>query len=93
MLFRNPTNNYAEEVSIPGLWTFLFGTFYFIAKGIWTHALLSALLALCTFGISWLIYPFFASGIVRAHYGKKGWVEIGPHYFATPLIGTYPPRE
>jgi hypothetical protein len=57
MTFENPANGYREEIQSPGLYTLLFGGFYFIAKGIWIHALLGFLLAFPTFFISWLIYP------------------------------------
>jgi hypothetical protein len=70
----NPTNGLRKE-TIPFLWTFIFGGFYFIAHGIWTHALISLLLAIPTFGISWLFYPFFAKSIVLNYYLKMGWVE------------------
>ena len=86
MLFQNPSNGYIEESSNCGLWTLLFGFFYFAVKGIWTHAVVGFLVACCTFGISWLIYPFFATEIVRKSYLKRGWREIGPHtvQFDTP---------
>jgi hypothetical protein len=74
--FRNPTNGYIEEVQFPGLWTFLFGGLYFATKGIWTHFIAGFVLAVCTFGVSWFIYPFFASDIIRSHYLRKGWVEV-----------------
>ena len=83
MLFRNPANNYVEESAAPWLFTLLFGFFYFAVKGIWTHVLISVVLAFCTFGVSWLVYPFFANGIVRTYYRRKGWIEIGPDQFST----------
>ena len=76
MKFKNPLNGYVEEVSSVWLWVLLFGTIYFAVKGVWTHALVSFVFALLTAGISWLIYPFFASGIMRKYYLKKGWVEV-----------------
>ena len=76
MKFKNPSNDHIEKISSPGLWTFLFGSFYFAFKGVWSHALISFILALVTVGISWLIYPFFASSIMRKHYLNKGWSEI-----------------
>jgi hypothetical protein len=33
-------------------------------------------LAFLTFGISWLIYPFFARRIVETNYLRKGWVPV-----------------
>ena len=76
MKFKNPTNGYIEEVGSPGLWVFLFGFFYFAIKGVWTHAIAGLLLAGVTLGLSWLIYPFFASGIMRKHYLSRGWLEV-----------------
>ena len=76
MKFKNPSNGYIEEVSSGvWLWVLLFGTIYFVVKGVWTHALVSLIFGLLTVGISWLIYPFFASGM-RRYYLKKGWIEV-----------------
>ena len=77
MKFKNPLNNYIEEIS-PVTWLFvlLFGCIYFAIKGVWSHAFAGFLLALFTAGISWLIYPFFANEIMRKHYLRKGWIEI-----------------
>lgn len=52
------------------LWCLLFGCFYFMVRGIWTHAVISILLAIITYGISWLIYPFFAKKIAMNHWKK-----------------------
>jgi hypothetical protein len=67
MQFRNPNNGYVETASVPFLWTLLFGCFYFAVKGIWSHAIIAGILAICTGGIAWLIYPFFAKRIVRSN--------------------------
>ena len=75
MKFINPVNGYIEEATAPWLWTLLFGPIYFAVKGIWTHFAAGILLGLVTYGISWLIYPFFANGIVKTHYFRKGWRE------------------
>jgi len=40
------------------------------------HFLGSAILAVCTFGVSWLIYPLFAPGIIRKMYEDKGFVQM-----------------
>ena len=76
MLFRNPQNGFTEAVNGAGLWCFLFGALYFAYKGIWSHAVISFVAALCTCGISWLVYPFFASGIIRKSYLQRGWSEV-----------------
>jgi len=77
MKFKNPANDYSEEISvIVWFWMLLFGPFYFVFKGIWGHAVGSAVLVVLTGGIAWLIYPFFAKSIIRKHYLRHGWIEI-----------------
>jgi hypothetical protein len=77
MRFENPSNGYVEEVTLAPLWCLVFGCIYFAVKGVWTHAVAALLLAFVTFGLSWLIYPFFASQIMRTHYLRRGWIELG----------------
>ena len=72
--FRNPTNNYVENFSLAWLWCLLFGSFYFAFRGVWMHAILSAVLAIVTGGLSWLFYPFFARRILINHYLREGWI-------------------
>ena len=76
--FENPTNGYHELAtdSASWLWCLLFGPIYFAVKGIWTHAVVSFILALCTFGVSHFLYPFFVYTIVEGHYRRKGWLEV-----------------
>ncbi|GAB0058377.1 hypothetical protein SIID45300_02726 [Candidatus Magnetaquicoccaceae bacterium FCR-1] len=77
MKFMNKENEYTEEVSsLVWLWVLLFGMFYFAVKGVWRHVLISLILSMITLGISWLVYPFFAKGIMRKHYLRMGWVEV-----------------
>ena len=76
MRYENPVNGYEETASVPFLWCLLFGVFYFMVKGIWKHVFISFLLACCTLGLSWLVYPFSARGIVINYYGRKGWTRI-----------------
>jgi hypothetical protein len=76
-VFVNPANGYSEVIKEAWLWSLLFGSFYFAAKGVWGHAIISLALALATGGIAWLIYPFFATEILRKHYLRKGWSERG----------------
>lgn len=79
--FKNPNNDYVEEVSgLSWLWVLLFGTLYFAVKGIWKHVFISLILAILTLGLAWLIYPFFAKGILEKHYLVKGWKEVTPSY-------------
>lgn len=77
MKFKNPQNDYVEEVSDDTwLWALLFGGFYFAYKGIWIHFIIGLILAFVTFGVSWFIYPLFARSIVISHYQKSGWQEV-----------------
>ena len=75
MRFKNPVNGHIEESTVPFLWCFLFGGFYFLFKGAWIHFFIAWGLAMFTFGLSWFIYPFFASAAIRSTYLRKGWVE------------------
>ena len=77
MKFRNPSNGYTEKVSMfVWLWVLLFGGFYFIVKGVWTHAIAGFLLAFPTCGISWLIYPF-STALNTARTGSISALQLG----------------
>jgi hypothetical protein len=76
MRFRSPSNGYEEEVGPAWLWCLLFGFIYFAVKGVWSHAVVSFVLAFITVGVSWLIYPFFARKIVETDYLRRGWVPV-----------------
>jgi len=81
MKFKNPVNDYIEEISvIVWFWMLLFGPFYFAFKGIWGHAVGSAVLVVLTAGIAWFIYPFFSKSIIKKHYLRHGWIEIENDY-------------
>ena len=76
MKFKNPSNGYIEESNYIFLWTLLFGTFYFMYKGIWSHVFISFILGVLTLGMSWILYPFITPAIVEKYYLQKGWLEI-----------------
>lgn len=76
MKFKNPINDYEETSSVPFLWCFLFGVFYFIIKGAWAAAILSFIAVMFTGGLAWIVIPFMAKGIVRNAYLRKGWIEV-----------------
>ena len=80
-----PSNGHSEEVSD---WTwvfaFLFGIFYFMVKGLWTHVAIQIALivvSLAAFGesgilvimIMWIAYAFTARGILDRAYLRKGY--------------------
>lgn len=74
--FTNAANGYTVRAttSFTWLWCLLFGFLFFAYKGVWRHAVIGLVAAMFTFGISWLIYPFFASAIIRNHYREQGWI-------------------
>lgn len=86
MKFKNPQNDYVEEVtsSMHWLWAFLWTPIYYAVKGIWTHAIASFVLNWVVGGatifvgtiIFGVVYAFMNKSIVRKHYLKKGWIEV-----------------
>ncbi len=77
--FKNPQNGYTQSVSQAGAFfgCLVFGVLYFAYKGAWRHALISFGAAICTLGVSWLIYPFFAYRCVEHSYLERGWKRVG----------------
>lgn len=94
--FRNPHNGYEEEASA-GFSSFIlclfFGVIYFAVKGNFRHAVASFFLAGFTFGISWLIYPFFVYEINDQHYFRQGWSIAGKDLIKNPKEKSPPPWE
>lgn len=74
--FQNTNNGYIIEISSPGIYTFLFGCFYFAKHGAWAYAAGSFFCAFLTSGLSWFIFPFFGEKIIRETYLRKGWIEL-----------------
>lgn len=82
MTFQHPANGYQKRIDSPALFTLFGGPIFFALHSIWLHAIISAVLAYLTYGISWLVYPLAANGIVRNAYLSRGWTEVAE-----------PPRE
>jgi hypothetical protein len=74
--FRDPQTGYEESIENAGLWCLLFGSIYFAVKGVWSHAVISLVLAFSTFTLSWFVYPFFARGILERHFQRRGWIAV-----------------
>lgn len=73
-IYTNPANGFQEKTdNFIFLWYLLFGSFYLMYKGIWGWAIITAILAIATYGISHLIFVFFARKIVEKNYSEKGW--------------------
>lgn len=76
MRFINPHSKLVIEIKHPKLWTLLLGSFYFAKHRVWNHALISAILAVVTGGISCIIYAFYGEKIIRNTYLASGWLEL-----------------
>ena len=76
MTIINLQNNYSESISYYDTFTsaLLFGGIYLIYRKIWNHFFIFIILAIITYGLIWLVYPFFMYWIVKGHYQKIGWV-------------------
>lgn len=76
MSFRHSANGHVVTVRHSFLWCFLFGGLYFMKHDAWSAGIIAIVVAICTVGLAWLIYPFFAKGIVRTSYLRRGWTEL-----------------
>jgi apolipoprotein N-acyltransferase len=80
MTFYNDKTNHSISVSAPALWAFLFGFFYFILHGIWTHATIYVCVVLFTGGIAapflWVGYAVGAKSILINHYASRGYAVV-----------------
>jgi hypothetical protein len=76
-IFRNPHTGATVKVTRTGAFglTLLFGCFYLAYKEVWLHAAIGFVLGFFSWGLSWLIYPFFAYRIIVDSYRRKGWIE------------------
>ena len=73
MQFRNPPTVTLRVFLVPSFGRFCSAASIFAVKGVWKHALLGFIAALMTSGLSWLVYPFFATAIMKKHYLRNGW--------------------
>jgi hypothetical protein len=78
----HPINGATVEVWEGFSWPCLFfGSLWYISKGMWGLGVISLVLAVCTLGISWLIFPFFAnehhaqSLLKQGYLNEKQWAE------------------
>lgn len=64
MKFDSQANKFSKKTtSLVYLFLLLSGSIYFAFTGFWTHALVCAVLAAITFGVTWLIFLLFAPEI------------------------------
>ena len=71
----HPINNHPEAIYSGFSWPCLFfGFFWFLYKNMWGWALGSFIAAMCSFGISNLIFPFLANQMHQNNLLKSGYL-------------------
>ncbi len=76
--YRNPVNNETRKVPVGFSWTTLFfGIFPALFRGDWKWAIIMALIALPTYGMSFFIFPFFYNRLYRNDVESKGFEVEG----------------
>jgi len=76
MKYINPVNNYERDISVPFIWSLLFGPFYMFWHGAWSMAIIHILLTIATssaFGFGYFIFPLFAAAALHRSYLGRGW--------------------
>lgn len=72
----HPVNDSIEDIWEGFSWPCLFLDFlWFIYKGMWGWGVIALILAFCTFGISWLIFPFYANGLYAKSLLQQGYLN------------------
>ena len=78
----HPVNGSTEDIWEGFSWPCLFcGFLWYMYKGMWGWGLIALILAFVTFGVSWLIFPFFANGqyakalLERGYLNEHQWHE------------------
>lgn len=72
----HPVNGSTEEIWEGFSWPCLFcGFLWYMYKGMWGWGIIALILAFSTFGISWLIFPFFANGQYAKSLLQRGYLN------------------
>ena len=72
----HPVNGSVEDIWEGFSWPCLAcGFLWYMYKGMWGWGIIALLLALATFGFSWLIFPFFANEQYARHLLKQGYLN------------------
>jgi uncharacterized membrane-anchored protein len=75
---RNPATGATVTLEKwPTFWlSLVFGCFYLAYHEAWWHALIAFVLSAVTYGLAWLIYPFFAYRFLVDSYRRRGWIDV-----------------
>lgn len=80
MQFYNKNTNHTVTAEMPWLWAFLFGAFYFMFHGVWTHVAIYAGAVVITGGMAapflWIGYSIAAKSVIESHYLSKGYKVV-----------------
>lgn len=89
LTFVHPQNGHQESLSsLAWLWCLIFGVFYLLAKGLWSHALLAVVLiavagvmgggsaALLASIVIWIGYSACVSHLWSRKYLRLGWIQV-----------------
>jgi hypothetical protein len=98
MRFKNPTNGYVEEKSVPWLWALIFGGLYFLVSGMWAPTVIWILLGVVFYAsmgppatvlmmVMGVVYAAIAPGLVRSAYLRKGWLEVSGGSADSSVLG------
>jgi len=75
-LFRQPETGQLLDMGDAPKEALVKGPFYFAIHKVWKHAIIGAVLAILTVGISWLVYSVYSQRIMRKHLLAAGWVAV-----------------
>jgi len=79
--FENPANGYVLKCHSPSISALICGPLSLCGWGAWLPGLALAILTAGTFGLLWLLLPFFVTKILRQHYMIAGWRELPAEYY------------
>ena len=92
IMFENPHTGAIKEAPVGFSWTtFFFGFFPALFRGDWKWAVIQLLLALITFGLSWLVFVFiynklYIKDLIGSGYKAKS-ISNGDMSFASGKLG------
>jgi hypothetical protein len=89
MRFQNPTTGDIVEIKHPASGVLLLVPLYFAYKGVWIHAALCLAAMVATWGLSNIVYAFFAPEIFVSYFARRGFTRLGVPDFDPAPVGNY----